>query len=294
MNKAKKSWLIAMILLLFIIITGAIVINIALSASTNPTSNKTISLTNNAPIYYNKAYVQNSMESSPLSQEYISDSSKNGGLSVSDSEQTWTTNTTVNIFEHNDPHVSTDGTGSTNHTIAPGTENNYVFSLNNDKEYAIKYNLNISGENDSEYEIPVMVQILDANGNSLSGDMKPIKELNSISSDGSVKPYSSTQYQIRWKWAFENGTDDYDTFLGNKAVDEEIACHININVISEYDYDESSVESDSSDTPSDNSTIKTGDSRSFTLYIVIAVFSVIILALITIFRKKHSGVSKND
>ena len=87
---------------------------------------------------------------------------------------------------------------------------------------------------------------------------------------------------------------DYDTFLGNKAVDEEIACHININVISEYDYDESSVESDSSDTPSDNSTIKTGDSRSFTLYIVIAVFSVIILALITIFRKKHSGVSKND
>ena len=50
MNKAKKSWFVAMILLLFIIITGDIVINIAFSASTNPTSNKTISLTNNAPI----------------------------------------------------------------------------------------------------------------------------------------------------------------------------------------------------------------------------------------------------
>lgn len=288
MNKAKKSWFVAMILLLFIIITGDIVINIAFSTSTNPTSNKTISLTNNAPIY-NKAYAQNSIESFPLSQDYISDSSKNGGLSVSDSEQTWTTNTTVNIFEHNDPRVSTDGTGSANHTIAPGTENNYVFSLNNDKEYAIKYNLNISGENDSEYEIPVMVQVLDVNGNSLSGDMKSIKELNSISSDGNVKPYSSTQYQIRWKWDFENGTDDYDTFLGNKAIDEEIACHINISVISEYDYDESSVESDSSDTPSDSSTIKTSDNRNFALYIVISIFSAITIALIIIFRKKHNG-----
>ena len=156
-------------------------------------------------------------------------------------------------------------------------------------ENTIKYNLNISGENDSEYEIPVMVQVLDANGNSLSGDMKPIKELNSISSDGNVKPYSSTQYQIRWKWDFENGTDDYDTFLGNKAVDEEIACHINISVISEYDYDESSVESDSSDTPSDSSTIKTSDNRSFALYIVISIFSAITIALIIISRKKHNG-----
>lgn len=77
MNKAKKSWFVAMILLLFIIITGDIVINIAFSTSTNPTSNKTISLTNNAPIY-NKVYAQNSIESFPLSQDYISDSSKNG------------------------------------------------------------------------------------------------------------------------------------------------------------------------------------------------------------------------
>lgn len=137
-----------------------------------------------------------------------------------------------------------------------------------------------------------MVQVLDANGNSLSGDMKSIKELNSISSDGNVKPYSSTQYQIRWKWDFENGTDDYDTFLGNKAVDEEIACHINISVISEYDYDESSVESDSSDTPSDSSTIKTSDNRSFALYIVISIFSAITIALIIIFRKNTMEISK--
>lgn len=285
MTKTKRFWLIAVILLLLVIITASIVINVAFSITSNPTTDKTISLTTNAPIY-NNAYAQNSTISSSLPP--ISDSSKQGGLSVSDSDQIWTTDTTVNIFEHNDSHVSTDGTGSANHTIAPGTENNYTFSLNNDKEYAIKYNLNISGENDSEYEIPVMVQILDADGNSLSGDMKPIKELNSISSDGSVKPYSSTQYQIRWKWDFENGTDNYDTFLGNKAVDEEIACHINISVISEYDYDTSTDKSDSSDTPSDSSTIKTGDNRNVTIYILTAILSLGILSLIFVTKKKYN------
>ena len=286
MTKTKKSLLIAVILLLLVIITAAIVINVAFSITENPTADKMISLTANAPVY-NTAYAQNNTESSSLPS--ISDSSKQGGLSVSDSDQIWTTNTTVNIFEHNDPHVSTDGTGSANHTIAPGTENNYTFSLSNDKEYSIKYTLDISGENDSVHTIPVMVQILDSNGNSLSGDMKPIKELNSVTVNGSIKPYSDTQYQIHWKWDFENSTDDYDTFLGNKAVEEEIACHINVNVISEYDYDTSSSESsDSSDTPSDSSVIKTGDSRNVIIYILAAVLSFGILSLIFITKKKYN------
>lgn len=287
MTKIQKSWLIAVILLLLVIVTGAIVINIALPMTANPTADKTISLTANSPIYdINQAGA--SEESSTLPQASIISSASNeqSGLTIANSNQIWTTNTTVNIFEHNDFHVSTDGTGSANHIIAPGTENNYTFSLNNDKEYAIKYNIDISGTNDSEYEIPVMVQILDAEGNSLSGDMKPIKALNSVSSSGTINPYSNTQYQINWKWDFENDTDDYDTFLGNKAVEEEIACHININVISEYDYDYSS------DTPSNDSPVKTGDSRNLVLYIFILVSSLIILTLAFVLRKKHNGDSR--
>lgn len=301
MFSAKKAWLIAAALLLFVVITGAVVINAALSTSSSPVSDKVISLNVNAAAY-DEAKAENSEENkTALTQETTSEKAESGssaelsGFTVSDSEKNWSTNTTVNIFEHGDDAVSADGTGSANRTIAPGTENTYVFTLSNDAEHAVKYYLDISGGNDSEYEIPVKVEVLDSEGNSVSGEMKSIKDFNSVSASGNISAYSSEQYQIHWKWVFENGTDSYDTSLGDKAVEEEIACHMNINVVAEYDYTaesggESSVESA---VVSDGSAVKTGDNGNTLVYISATLTALAVVAAV-VFRKRRSGASRDD
>lgn len=288
--------LTALVLLIFVIISGIIVANLSLPVSSNIRSDATISLTDNAPIYEANAAANNNItdesalpqvsEGSDTALSHItSEPEKNVGAISADYDKTWSTDTQVNIFEHNDTHVKSDGTGSAKHTIAPGTSNDYTFSLKNDKEYAIKYTLDISGANDSEYKIPVILQVIDSAGNLISGDWKTIGDFNSVSDSGSIYPYTDKQYIIRWKWDFENGTDSYDTSLGNKAVTEEIACHININVISEYDYDNptpSSPNSSASDNP-----VRTGDSSNIQIYIIILGLCTSAFTIIFLLKKSY-------
>lgn len=288
-NKKKiKLGIINFVLFILVMITGIIAFNMFVYPSSNVQTDKVICITENAPAYENYNTSSETAVSSPQSSE---DNLNYGGLTVQDDTKIWYNNTKIDIFEHNDERVKSDGTGNADHVIAPGTSNNYTFSLQNDVNYAVKYTLEISGGNDSDYEIPVQVEIFDSDGNSMTENTSvAIAELNDISESGTLSPNTEKIYTIRWKWDFENGTDDYDTFLGNQAVNEEIACHININVISEYDYDNP----DSPSLPSDDTPVITGDNTNIAFYIIISAVSIVIITVLIVFsirkKKKKSAL----
>lgn len=277
-NKAVGIGLAAFVLLILVILSIVIVFNVFVFSSENAVSNKTICITANAP-----AFEPQTPSEEVLSNIETSTTSNSGGATIFDTDQTWTTYTQLNIFEHGDTTVQGDGTGTASHVIAPGTSNDYIFSLQNDRDYNIKYTVQISGGNDSDYALPVSVQILDSEGNILT-DWVSIGMLNNISTEGNLKQNSDKQYIIRWQWAYEHGTEStdlYDTFLGDKAVGEELACHINIKVISEYDY----TPSEESSQPSDP--VITGDNSNMMIYIILLVCTAgIVLAIILIKKVK--------
>ena len=154
-------------------------------------------------------------------------------LTVRDDDKIWATNTRVNIFDHKDPHVGSDGTGLADHVIAPGTSNEYNFTLLNDKKNDVRYSLEIKGVSDSGYYIPVDVEIFDSEGKSLTDGYVDIQELN-VLQGGYLPEYSEKPFKLYWKWDFEAGDDVHDTMLGDAAVTEEIPCSIEINVVAEY------------------------------------------------------------
>lgn len=283
-HKNTHIGFITLILFLFVMITGIIVFSMFVYPSSTVRSDKMICITANAPLFE----LQTQASKNIVSEEEIH-SAPFGEITIEDNTKIWHSNTQVDIFEHNDIRVQSDGTGNANHVIAPGTSNDYTFSLQNDINYAVKYTLEISGGNDSEYKIPVQVQILGSDGSSLTGDdWTSISELNDIFETDRLNPNTDKQYIIRWKWAFENATDDYDTFLGNQAVAEEIACHININVISEYDYDNPDYIDPDNPYSSDPTPVITGDNSNVIIYIIFSVGAFFIVLLILLTKKDKS------
>ncbi len=265
----KKSHLrlgtVNILLTIFILITLVIIVNMCLTISGGTHTDAVINITQTAPDRPGLAPSgeQNSAETPTSPQSKTEEESSNaktesegstdakinvGGsgstpedskegeaLRVFDKDKTWSTTTDINIFEHNDPRVKSDGTGEAKHVIAPGTSNTYTFTVANDKDFPIAYKLTIEGGNDSRFTIPIWVQVTSPDGADMTGGKVLLKEFKEIGEFNTLKAGQSKLYSIWWEWPFERGEDEYDTSLGDTAVDEEIACHMTINVLAEYD-----------------------------------------------------------
>ena len=55
--------------------------------------------------------------------------------------------------------------------------------------------------------------------------------LNGVSDQGQLAPGKSASYTLYWQWPFEQGDDEYDTFLGNLAADEDVTYTIAIHTL---------------------------------------------------------------
>lgn len=292
-TKFAVVWPVAAILLLLVILTGAIVINLFFFSSQNPKSDTQICITENSPL----AAPGTAPESTNISNSSANTQSGTPSDQVDITQQpnVWTNTAQIDIFKHNDSHVESDGTGKANNVIAPGTSHDYTFSLQNSKDFGVKYTLEITGGNDSEYKIPIQLTVEDGIGNSLTnGQWVELENFSKLTDVGTITSNSQNQYIIRWKWNFENGSDDYDTFLGDTAVSEEIPCHISINVISEYD---PTVEppTSSNSTPLGNlisALVTTGDTVN--ILAITGVFVICGILIIILIRKKHSNHNQQD
>lgn len=151
-----------------------------------------------------------------------SSSSSGGDFNVSDEDNDWTTDTEVDLFkisyENGEGKITVAGDGDK--LVAPGTSNSYTFRLENNGDAGVDYQMAMEMFLSAEgIDLPIVVRVMDHNGNYLLGDADQWSELeglNEVSSSGSLSGDHYVEYTIEWQWPFE-GDDEFDTFLGNMS-----------------------------------------------------------------------------
>lgn len=135
--------------------------------------------------------------------------------------------------------VVVKGTDGEN-VVAPGTSVDYTIRIRNADKSAIDYDLIPDIEFVSEHKMPVVVRMLNGNDEYIVGDAKtwvPIEEMNALSEHDTLARGESTEYLFQWKWEFESGEDEYDTFLGNEVIDVDIALVVEFTLHAEANTD---------------------------------------------------------
>ncbi len=162
--------------------------------------------------------------------------SEDGDVSI------WETETEAEIFKFS--YDSENGTtvqtvDGTDKLIAPGTSNEYTFTLENTGSTLLDYTLTMEAYvTGTDYTLPVKVSVSDYTGKYILGsetDKVDVLELNNVKEESKLSEGRFAVYTLKWEWAYESGNDEYDTMLGNLAVDDDIVLTIKINTIASYD-----------------------------------------------------------
>lgn len=186
-------------------------------------------------------------------------------------------------------------TGNTDKLIAPGTTNVFDFTLHNPVNYSIDYIMTMEARVDgTELSLPVKARVWDYTNRYLLGspeEMPDVMELNTVKATGELGPDRYAPYSLEWEWPFEWGNDEFDTMLGNLAVDQELRLTVVIHVLAEYD--------EAPDDPGAGKPPKTGDDSQLTLFALLFMasfvgFVILLLPLIKSRReeKRAEGYGK--
>lgn len=127
---------------------------------------------------------------------------------------------------------SIDGTK----VVAPGTSVDYTVYLRNKDTVAIDYQLILDISYTSEHPVPLLVRMLNEDGEYLIGDAKtwvPAHELGVPTERETLMKGESREYILQWKWEFESGNDEYDTMLGSSAIATNIGISMSLNIHAE-------------------------------------------------------------
>ena len=159
---------------------------------------------------------------------------------VEDENTVWEGHTQVEIFRvsyENGEGKITVQSGKGDKVIAPGTSNEYAFTLKNTGKESLDYTLEMEAYfSNEEFAIPVVVRLLEDQGTYLLGNDEAytdVLDLNQVNESGSLSAGYIAPYTLQWQWPFE-GDDAYDTLLGNMAVDEDLTLTIVIRTVAEY------------------------------------------------------------
>ncbi|MBQ4137506.1 MAG: hypothetical protein IJD67_05285 [Clostridia bacterium] len=142
-------------------------------------------------------------------------------------------------YENESGEISVSGTDG-QAVVAPGTSVEYTIRLRNKDKVALDYKLIPTAKYTSEHSVPVMFRMLDDDGKYIIGDAKTwatVDQIANVSDSKTLVKGESTEYVFQWKWDFESGNDEYDTFLGSIAKDENVGLSVNIQLIAEANTD---------------------------------------------------------
>lgn len=162
--------------------------------------------------------------------------STQGGLAVSDDTQTWDSETHVNLFRSG--YDSTAKSGDGDKIIAPGTSNQYAFSVKNEGglplDYAISLEVKVVSEEEESQKIPLEWRLLSGDGTTVS-DWQIYNGRTETLKESTLNVRNQDNYTIEWRWAYEQGggMDETDTMLGNLAVDQPLSVEATIYVHAE-------------------------------------------------------------
>jgi hypothetical protein len=208
----------------------------------------------------------------------------------------WSTNTKVDIFHltyKNNEGVITVNSDKGKEVIAPGTENIYDFTLKNNGNIAVDYKMNVKAYvTPDDISIPVYARLSRYDNKWLLGSKEnysPVLKLNGVNDASALEANSFAEYSLQWQWPFEQGDDEYDTLLGDRAVNEDITLTVEIETVAVADYSQQWEQSNKQN----GTTPQTGDNSNLYLYIALMAGAIIVLIVIIILWFKK-GREKED
>lgn len=207
----------------------------------------------------------------------------NPGFRTYDENTVWSSQTDIEIFrityENGSGQVTVNSQNGDN-LLAPGTENTYRFTLENTGNVSLDYAMSMEAYfSHNETPIPIYARVMDHRGNCLAGTPEgkvDVLELNKVHQSGTLAAHYVAPYTLEWEWPFEID-DEYDTMLGNMAVDEDITLTIVIKTMASCN----AVPDAPGGIP------KTGDTTPIGLLVCIMAGSAITLAILLLPRKKR-------
>ena len=217
---------------------------------------------------------------------------KDAKMETEDGAQTWSSDTTIDIFDQyyrgmaGDVTVANDGSDSAN-LIAPGTESSYTFWVKNTGAVGVSYEVSFEELSTPGYDIPLEVRVKYGEQYILGNATvwEPVERLNTVLHEGRLHVKNYARYTLEWRWPFE-GDDVNDTYLGDTAVQKKLQQQILIHTYGEgYDrpiYDYVNIMG-----------IQTGDAANVMLWIGIA-GAAVVLWLICFMKRKKSEKSEAE
>lgn len=116
--------------------------------------------------------------------------------------------------------------------LAHGTKVEYTIRIRNTDSVAIDYCLGTDLVQDSKYALPIVVRMLDPEDNYILGNEKTwvsLDELEQINYRHTLMSGEAAEYVFQWKWPYESGDDEYDTFLGNLTQDVSLQISLSVS-----------------------------------------------------------------
>ena len=127
--------------------------------------------------------------------------------------------------------------------IAPGTSNDYHFSLKNTGNVSLDYTLNLEGIFElSDRKLPFEVRLKKDNEWVVGADdvWSSVYELNDTVEKGTLPVGKYVGYTLEWQWPYESGEDDVlflndinDTAIGDASAEMDVDFRLFINVAAE-------------------------------------------------------------
>ncbi len=215
-----------------------------------------------------------------------------------DDDVTWTTDTSVEIFhlsydnEKGDITVTSDGEDA---VFAPGTSNSYTFHLKNNGDTSLDYSMWMeSSVSNEEYALPITVRLQSSEGEWILGGEDTwvdAAELNSVFDSATLGASRYVWYTLEWQWPFESGADEYDTLLGNMAVEEDLSLTITIYTRAEI-ADETATNEDGTTTTTKtigSRNTKTGDDTPLMAVVLLGLAAAFVCILLIWRKRKKRG-----
>jgi hypothetical protein len=216
-------------------------------------------------------------------------------LANEDGTSIWQGTTDIELFkveyENANGDITVSGDGVDN-LIAPGTSNEYTFTLKNTEDVSLDYMLEIKAyvkvDMDIEVKLPMYARMYDHDGNYMAGSKEKwadVLALDGVEKKGVLASDRFANYTIEWMWPYE-GDDALDTFIGNIGAgpnDEDIDVTLVIEIKTYAQH------SEDPDDPGDNPP-PTGDSAVMPMFV--AIIALVVAAAVIYYGKKYFDRSR--
>ena len=142
----------------------------------------------------------------------------------------------------------------------------------------------------STHAIPVVARLKGYDGNYIIGgdeQWNDVLDINNATDAATLNVNCYAYYTLEWQWPYEGGNDEYDTFLGNKATEEDLTLTIVIRTTATGEDMTTEVIRTDAEGP-------TGDNAQLLLWISLAAGAALLMILWIIFKRRQKEEDEHE